>query len=212
MRALFRFLKTTTLGGVFFLLPLVFLLFLLRQAFGMVRPFVAPIANVLPYENVGGMATATIVTACALLLVCVLAGVIAQTRLARYLSGSIEHSVERRIPLYRILRDIIRGMMSMDDSTGIYPVLARFDDTWQLGFVLEDHPDGLATVFVPQAPTPMVGEVYFMEHARLKRLNMTVGKAFRCIAQMGVGSRELLRGQFQPAAANLHSPKPDGIV
>lgn len=195
MRAFIRFLTTTALGGITFFLPLVFVVVLFNHAVRLMHPIVAPVAAVFPAQTFTTKATATLISIIAMIVISLAAGIIARTRLARYIKEAVERRVEQRMPLYRIIRGAIQGFTKEHSDSGVVPVLARFDDAWQLGFILEEHGDGLHTVFIPQAPTPMMGTVYYMEEARLKRLNITVGQTFRCIAQMGVGSRELLRQQ-----------------
>lgn len=196
MHALVRILTATALGGIVFLLPLLIIVVLLGHALRLVQPIVHPIANLFPAQTFETTAIAAMISLLGLFLICLLAGVVARTRIARYISGSIDNRIESRIPLYRIIRSTIRGFAAVEKDSSVIPVLARFDDAWQIGFILEENTDGLSTVFIPQAPTPMIGTVYYMEESRLKRLNITVGQAFRCVAQMGLGSRELLREQF----------------
>lgn len=195
MRALARILTATALGGIVFLLPLLIVVVLLNHAVRLMQPIVTPVANLFPAQTFETTAIAATISILGLFLICLLAGILARTRIARYLSGSIESRIERRVPLYRIIRSTIKGFAAVEKDSSVIPVLARFDDAWQLGFILEENGDGLCTVFIPQAPTPMIGTVYYMEEARLKRLSITVGQTFRCVAQMGLGSKELLREQ-----------------
>ncbi len=196
MRALVRILTATALGGIVFLLPLLIVVVLLGHAVRLMQPIVTPVANLFPAQTFETTAIAAMISILGLFLICLLAGVLARTRIARYISGSIDSRIENRVPLYRIIRSTIKGFAAVERDSSVIPVLARFDDAWQIGFILEENADGLSTVFIPQAPTPMIGTVYYMEEARLKRLSITVGQAFRCVAQMGLGSRELLREQF----------------
>ncbi|HEY3186986.1 MAG TPA: hypothetical protein VGJ70_05905, partial [Solirubrobacteraceae bacterium] len=60
-------------------------------------------------------------------------------------------------------------------------------------FVVEEHPDGRYTVFVPAVPTPAVGAVYIMDRRRVHLLDVPFAHAVRSITQWGAGSGELLR-------------------
>jgi uncharacterized membrane protein len=62
-----------------------------------------------------------------------------------------------------------------------------------LGFVIERHDDALVTVFVPSAPTPAVGSIYFMTPDRVVPIDMPVMPAASCVMRLGVGSGELLK-------------------
>jgi uncharacterized membrane protein len=64
---------------------------------------------------------------------------------------------------------------------------------------MEQHADGLLTVFVPSAPTPTAGSIYYHTEQQVKRLDVPVSTAIKCITQLGVGSREMLEGKFTVA-------------
>jgi uncharacterized membrane protein len=61
-----------------------------------------------------------------------------------------------------------------------------------LAFVMERHGNGLSTVFVPSAPTPAAGAIYYLPDSRLRLLDVPVSAAIACITTLGVGSRQLL--------------------
>jgi uncharacterized membrane protein len=76
--------------------------------------------------------------------------------------------------------------------------LARIEDAWLLAFIMERHDDGLLTVFVPSAPTPAVGTIYYLTEERVRRIDVPVQAAAKLIMRLGVGSAELLRGKIDP--------------
>jgi uncharacterized membrane protein len=77
--------------------------------------------------------------------------------------------------------------------------LAWIEESSVLAFVMERHGNGLNTVFVPSAPTPAAGAVYYLPDDRLKLLDVPVQSAMGCITRLGLGSRELLAGALQDA-------------
>ena len=62
---------------------------------------------------------------------------------------------------------------------------------------------GLYTVFVPSAPTPAAGSIYYLPEDRIKILNVPVSSAVACVTRLGLGSRELLAREL----AQLIPPK-----
>jgi uncharacterized membrane protein len=50
----------------------------------------------------------------------------------------------------------------------------------------------MLAVFVPSAPTPTAGNVYLMTEQQVKRLDVPVAAATKCIMQLGVGVGQLL--------------------
>jgi hypothetical protein len=54
MTAISRFLRTTILGGAFFLMPVVVLAYLLNKAFDFARRGLKPVAKIIPDQLVSG--------------------------------------------------------------------------------------------------------------------------------------------------------------
>jgi uncharacterized membrane protein len=76
-----------------------------------------------------------------------------------------------------------------------YPVvLARFDDAWRIGFRIEGLENGLVAVFVPGAPNPQLGVVYFMTSDRVKPADIPPAATLKCLRRLGAGSDALLHG------------------
>ena len=48
-------------------------------------------------------------------------------------------------------------------------------------------------MFVPDAPNPLSGSVFFMGPERVRRTDVPVAAALKCLRQLGAGSHALLR-------------------
>jgi uncharacterized membrane protein len=55
-------------------------------------------------------------------------------------------------------------------------------------------------VFVPGAPNPLSGSVYFMPQDRIKAVDIPASGAMKCLRRVGAGSNALLRGTALQAA------------
>ena len=74
-----KFLKTTVLGGIVFLVPLVIFIVVLGKAVILVNQLATPIAATFPAQSVGGLAVVHIVALLLLVFICFLAGLAART-------------------------------------------------------------------------------------------------------------------------------------
>jgi len=199
MRRILRFIKTTLVGGVIFLLPVVLTIVLLRQAVALVEKIVRPVAAQVPVASVGGMRVASLIAIILLILVGFFAGLVASTRPGRRLQGMLEQLVLRKMPGYTLLKGATEeGTAAGADEVEV--ALARFDDNTVLGYIMEKNADGTLTVFVPSAPTPAVGAVFYLPEDRITRLDVPVAEAGKVIMRLGVGSKDLL--QKKKAAGN----------
>jgi uncharacterized membrane protein len=74
------------------------------------------------------------------------------------------------------------------------PVLVTVDDPGlvQFGFLLETHPDGHFTVFLPGSPNPGSGTTVIVGSERLETLKMSSTGVLRCLSNFGRGTAALL--------------------
>jgi uncharacterized membrane protein len=129
-----------------------------------------------------------------LLLVGFLVGLLARARPVLRVRQAIEQLILRKVPGYTLFKTIAEGAAGGRGDMKV--ALANIDDAWLMSFIIEEHADGMLTVFVPSAPTPMAGTIYFLTEQQVKRLDVPVAAAVKCIMQLGVGSRELLEGKI----------------
>ncbi len=192
MKPVVEFVKTTLLGGVLFLIPLVLTIVILREAVQLAGKALRPIEKLIPDGTFLGIAAEHIVAATALLMLCLAAGLMARTPAGQQLNDRIERMVLRKMPGFTLVKSVAGGVAGVPKNSDVGVVLARIDEVWMLAFVIERHASGLLTVFVPSAPTPTAGSLYFMTEDQLRPLDVPVSQAIQCIMQLGVGSRQLL--------------------
>jgi uncharacterized membrane protein len=192
-----EFIKTTILGGIIFLLPAALVLAVLSHAMGMAIKVAQPISHQLHLDKIGKLAGIGIVTLVAVLLLIVVsfvAGVVARTRVAKRISGWFEKSLLGGMPQYQMVKSMADGLTQIENAQ-LKPVLVSVDDgAWQLGYSLEQLDAEHVAVFMPQAPTPMSGNVMYYPVERVRPLEITMLQATTLVKHIGVGSSEALRG------------------
>jgi uncharacterized membrane protein len=62
---------------------------------------------------------------------------------------------------------------------------ARIEDARQLTFLIERLESGHVAVFVPSAPSPQSGSVYFMAEDQIKPVNIPPASALKCLRRLG---------------------------
>ena len=203
MKAIKEFIKTTLVGGIVFLVPLILLILVLRHAMTFAGKIAGPIAALFPEHKVAGVAVATIIAALVLLLLSFLAGLFARTHVGRDLARWLEDSLLGNLPQYRMVKTMAEGLAQVEDSQNLRPALVSIEGGWQLGYLLEEVHTGWVAVFLPQSPTPMSGTVMYMPAERVRQLDMPIGEAMLLVKRLGVGSAHSLR------TADL-TPVPEG--
>lgn len=194
MKGFLDFVKITIIGGLLFLVPAVLIILLVKNAIGLARKILVPVEKLLPVEKIGGVALEHLLAVVFILLVCFLAGLAARTSPGAKLNAWLEHTILRKVPVFGLVKRATREMANMETQSDFSVALARIEEAWMLCFIVEKLDNGLLAVFVPSAPTPAAGSIYYLTEDRVKRLDVPVSSAISCIMRLGVGSKELLQG------------------
>ena len=104
-----------------------------------------------------------------------------------------ENSFLGGLPQYQLVKSMAEGLARVESAEGVQPALVSIEDGWQIAYLLEPLENGWVTVFLPQAPTPMSGNVMYLPADRVRPLNITMVQAMTIVKHIGVGSAETLR-------------------
>ena len=192
-----RFLKVTMVGGLLFLLPLAIVLMILAYALRLASQVAKPISDQLGLHQWGefaGIGIVTILSALLLVLVAFAAGMAARTFLGERITRWFENSLLGSLPQYQMVKSMAQGLAQLENAKGITPALISIEGGWQVGYLIESLGNGWVSVFLPQAPTPMSGNVMYMPADRVRALNITMVEAMAIIKRIGVGSGTVLKG------------------
>ena len=193
MKPIVQFVRTTLLGGILFLIPIVTLAIILGKALQLANKVVEPMASHLPETVDIGIARATVLAIGATVLFCFLAGLLARTALARSMVGGLERSVLAKVPAYEYFKQVSESALGIEEL-GKYPVvLIELGGARQIGVQIEALKDGLLAVFVPDVPNPRSGALYFVSPESVKPAGASLAAALQCLRRFGAGSGELLR-------------------
>jgi uncharacterized membrane protein len=186
------FLRTTLLGGVFFLVPIVVLAMILAKAHDMTADIVKPVTDHLPIVSARGVLAAKILAVVIILAFCFVAGLFASTRIAKAFAEGLETTILSRVPGYRFLKTVGEGMAGIEQDEKHETVLARIEEAWQIAFVVERLEGGNVVVFIPDAPSPWSGSIFIMTLDRIKPIQLPLTTAMKCIANLGGGLKKVL--------------------
>ncbi len=192
MRALVAFVRATLIGGILFLLPIVVVAIVLGKAHELASRIVAPLASRIAMKSMAGISTGTLLAIGLLVLFCLLVGLFARTRLAPKIVEWLESGFLYNIPGYDFFKGISESLMGYETGHAYPVVLARIEEAWQIGFLIEHLENGHYAVFVPGAPNVWSGSVYLMTEERFQRIGISRIEAVKCLRRLGLGANELL--------------------
>ena len=188
------FLKATMAGGLLFLLPVILIVIALRRATELAGKVVKPISDFLPVEAVVGVRGETILAVLVLILFSLFAGLVARTNAGKRVMRRCENSLLGGLPQYQLVKSMAEGLAHVENADSVTPALVSIEGGWQIGYLLEPLENGWVTVFLPQAPTPMSGNVLYLPADRVRPLGITMVQAMAIVKHIGVGSAKALRG------------------
>ncbi|WP_297704184.1 DUF502 domain-containing protein [uncultured Eudoraea sp.] len=200
MKNITSFIKTTLIGGLFFVIPLVLLALIIVKVLDVFRKLVAPIADKIPIEAIGGITISRIIALLILLLVCFIAGLFANTKKIKELRKWIETNILSHIPGYTLLKGMTESAAGIESDDLKDVVLVNIEEVWQIGFLMDKIDDELCSVYIPGAPNPMSGDVFFVKNERLKILDLPELSAMKIYKKLGLDAKKILNGQVNQSS------------
>jgi uncharacterized membrane protein len=160
-----------------------------------VSKLVGPFARQLPQSHLSWIPTPRLVAILAVLLACFLGGLLARATFAQGVVGWLERMLLSHIPGYTYMKTMGATLVGAEGGREYKAVIARIEDSWQMGFLVEYVPGGHSAVFVPGTPSPWSGSVYFMTEDRFRILDVPLAAAMGCVKRFGAGAQPMLRGK-----------------
>ena len=201
MNKITRFLKTTAIGGLLFLLPLIVIGALIGQVVPIILTVAEVLGDMIPFKTPGGIALLILLAFVVVLLLCFGAGLLARRSLGKRISETFEKYLLLLFPRYAILKDQMAGSIGGDTTKPrMKPVLAKFDDSVRIGFEIERNDVGLVTVYLPGAPDPWSGITVLMNTERVQPMDIEFGDAITLCEQLGRGSAALLASKVSESS------------
>ncbi len=191
-----NFLKTTLLGGLFILLPLMLLWLGLKEIGGLLEAMATPIADMIPGKYFEDLTAPGVVATFLIIGASFILGLAARSTWLSNIGHSIENSVLNRVPMYRMLK-VISSALIDSDAGEVKPALIT-DGTGggDPCYVIEKHKDGRATVLLPWSPASFAGSIKAVQQSDLEFLACSLDEFSRSLSRIGVGVEECLNQQL----------------
>jgi uncharacterized membrane protein len=187
-----KLIRTTLIGGVVFLIPLVFFVVIIGKAFHILKVVATPLGRLVTPDSVAGVAVVEVLTVAIMLLLCLIAGLLARSQWARNLYGKLDAVLLQVIPGYAWIRHVTGGIRDEDAEGLLKPVLVRFDDQSQVGFEVERTDTGLVAVYLPGAPDVRSGAVSYVQADRIEPVDAEFDVVVKSLRHLGRGSGVML--------------------
>ena len=196
---------STIAGGFFVVVPVMLGILILGETFDMIVAIADPIADLLPIAGLDAGTEKTLVAIVLIVVLCLVTGLVMRTDTGARLGRWFEGLVLERIPGYRPLKSMSRRFAGDDGDLRFAPaVLTTALQTRVLAFVVEEHENGDVIVFIPSAPTPVVGMIHIVRKEQIRKLDAPMATVFNCFSEFGAGAGNLIA--LGPEAAQASEP------
>ena len=194
MERMKTFIKTTLIGGIGVILPIVILVLVFSWLFRFVTRNIKPLTNIIFADPDAIGIFADIISIILIITVCFLVGAIVKTKLGHYIHDSIEKMLLKKIPGYNIAKDTVEQFIGREEMPFASVALVKlFDnDTLVTGFITDKHANGSYTVFVPTGPNPTSGNIIHVKPENVFKVDVPVEHAMKSIIACGAGSNKLI--------------------
>ncbi len=184
MRSMLRSFNQTMIAGLFLLVPLSVTLLVLFKVMAITHPIMKKLGAILGIHAVAGV---QLLVVGVLVVACALAGLLVRTSRVNRFSEWLENHVLHMIPGYEYIRMRLNENFGHDADTTDRAILARIDDGWAPGMLIERGADGRCTVFMPDVPQCNSGSVYIVEADQVKFLHVPYRQLNGSIRNYGKG-------------------------
>ncbi|HKL66826.1 MAG TPA: DUF502 domain-containing protein, partial [Bacteroidales bacterium] len=163
LRRLRNFIRTTALGGLVAILPLVLIIIFFRWIINLVQKYLEPLVTLINTDSELMIITLYILAVIAILVIFFLLGLFIQTRVGKFFRSVLEEKYLSKIPGYNLARETVMQFFGKNRSFFREVVLVDIFNSGSLmtGFITDDHQDSdYLSVFVPTGPNPTSGNIY----------------------------------------------------
>ncbi len=194
MNRLKRFLRTTFLGGIAVILPVVLTFLFLRWLFRVITDFIEPITHVVVKESRIQVYFAYILVIIFIISVCFFVGLVVRTRFGHFVHDTVEKRILKIAPGYTLFKETIKQFLGQERApfSQVALVEAFGPNSLMTGFITDRHPAGYYTVYVPSGLNPTTGLILHLETKYVHLLDVPVEETMRSIIGCGAGSNKLV--------------------
>ncbi|MEM8528471.1 MAG: DUF2208 family protein [Bacteroidota bacterium] len=205
-----EFLTTTMIGGFLVLLPITIFIFLVQFVFRIVARVIEPIARVFYSVEMADF-LANLLGFIIVVAFCFIVGLLVRTRSGKTIVRYFNTFYLSKLPFYNTIQEIVQQLFGKKENSFSQVVLVDVFDTLMTGFVTDEHPNGIYTVFVPTAPNPTNGFVFHVKKEKLIFTEVKPEDAMRTVIGVGTGSAVMFK-QKEKMEEKLDNSKEKNIT
>ena len=202
--SVFGAIKATVVGGAVFLIPGFLAVWVLAKVFGSLKELAGSIGPKLGIATVLGGVLLNLIAIAAIIVVCLLAGLIARRATAQRVRNKVDNVLLGSFPGYAFIKGLAENIQQSEAAASSFiPVLLTTGDSSQVAFETDRIEGRAVALYLPGAPNPWSGSVVFVTPDKVKKLAVSVPEALKILRTLGRGSEGLAAAHRALAAASV---------
>ena len=191
-----NFLRTTLIGGLLAVLPLVLIIVFFRWIVGIITRLLKPLVDLIEVDSDLKVVILYVLAIAGILTAFFFIGLVIQTRMGRFINSVFEDKYLMKIPGYKIAKDTVMQFSGKNRSFFREVVLVDIfnSGTLMTGFITDEQ-GAFYTIFVPTGPNPTSGNIYHIKKERVIITEASVDIGMKSIIASGAGSAEIFDKQ-----------------
>jgi len=173
MKPIIKLIKDTITGGLFFLIPMFVVIFLINKMWAKIMGASKSLAGLFGMQKAMEGGSGAIITICIILLICLISGLLLRVALFSKLRNKLDGFLEKKIPGYGFYKLTMEQKIRKEEAPSRPVVLLTIDGVGQPGVVIEEMVDGRKVVFVSSQPASTNGSVYVVDAGKVTELATT---------------------------------------
>lgn len=182
-------------GGIFFLIPIILLIVLFERAIELIQPLSSHVESIFGLEE-NRIITPFIISVTLVLLICLIAGYIAQRGMGKRMIEWIEDHILVLFPGYKLMKTTFEQRAGIAQNHN-FPVVLVPIDGWMMAFLVEELEDEKVMVFVPGSPETWSGNLIIFDKSKIKKTDLTQHEVHKIGRSLGISSFETLKGKIK---------------
>ena len=193
MKKITEFLKTSLVGGLFVLLPLVMFYLLMGEIIDLLIALATPIADLFPGKFFDNLKLPGLIALVLLVGASFVFGLAIRSSNLRRFGSWIEETLLGKLPIYNAVKGLSHGLLGAKEDGVFKPAVMHSENGDQeIVYLIEEDGEGQVTVLVPWAPASFAGSLKIMSRERIELLDSNLADTSRVLSHWGVGTFELL--------------------
>lgn len=196
MKSAIEFVKTTVIGGVVVVVPIVVIFIVLGDVYHTLIEVTRPLTRGMTLGPFTNAMIAAVVVILEIILFFFVAGLLLNTIWGKSASSWLERTIFERIPFYSTLKQLTQRFAGIENSNFPVVEIDLFGTSNRvLGIVIDTLPDGRLMVYTPSSPVITVGQLVIVEKENARTIDVSITDTLNCLSQMGLEAEKMYKKQ-----------------